>query len=123
MKTNILAAAAAAAATLACAFAAPAWAHAKLQASTPKAGSEVSPAPAQLRLRFDEPLELPFSKVRLVDQEGAVLEPSKTALDAADPKTLVSTLPALHAGAWRVQWTAVTRDGHKVKGEFGFRVR
>jgi methionine-rich copper-binding protein CopC len=121
MKTNKLAVAAAA--TLACAFPAPAWAHAKLQSSSPQAGSEVSPAPAQLRLRFNEAPELPFSKVRLVDEQGAVAEPSKTTVDAADPKTLVSTLPALHAGAWRVQWTAVSRDGHKVKGEFGFRVR
>jgi methionine-rich copper-binding protein CopC len=121
MKTNRRAGVALAA--LACTFSAPAWAHATLQASTPKADSVVSPAPPQLRLRFNEPLELPFSKVRLVDEKGATVEPSKTAVDAADPKTLVSTLPALHAGAWRVQWTAVARDGHKVKGEFGFRVR
>jgi methionine-rich copper-binding protein CopC len=121
MKTNKLAALALA--TLACAFSAPAWAHAKLQASVPKADSVVSPAPAQLRLQFNEALELPFSKVRLVDEKGVVVEPSKTAVDAADPKALVSTLPALHAGSWRVQWTTVTRDGHKVKGEFGFRVK
>jgi methionine-rich copper-binding protein CopC len=110
-------------AALACAFSAPAWAHAKLQASTPQAGSEVSPAPEQLRLRFNEPLELPFSKARLIDDQGVPVEPSKTTIDAADPRTLIATLPALHAGAWRVQWTAVSRDGHKVKGEFGFRVR
>lgn len=121
MKTNKLAAAALAA--LACALSPQASAHAKLQASTPKADSVVSPAPAQLRLQFNEPLELPFSKVKLVDDRGAALDPSKTAVDAADPKTLVATLPALHPGAWRVQWSTVTRDGHKVKGEFGFRVK
>lgn len=121
MKKNTLAAAVLA--TLACACAAPAWAHAKLQASTPKADSVVSPAPAQLRLQFNEPLELPFSKVKLVDDKGLPVAPAKTAVDAADPKTLVATLPALHPGAWRVQWTTVTRDGHKVKGEFGFRVK
>jgi methionine-rich copper-binding protein CopC len=121
MKTNKLAVVALA--TLACALSSPAGAHAKLQASTPKADSVVSPAPAQLRLQFNEPLELPFSKVRLVDDKGAVAEPSKTAVDAADPKTLVAALPVLHPGAWRVQWSTVTRDGHKVKGEFGFRVK
>lgn len=121
MKTNKLVLAAMA--TLACAWASPAWSHAKLQASAPAADSVVSPAPAQLRLQFNEPLELPFSKVRLVDDQGAVVEPSKTAVDAADPKALVSALPALRPGAWRVQWSTVTRDGHKVKGEFGFRVK
>ena len=121
MKTNK--ALAAALAALACACAPAAWAHARLQASTPKADTVVSPAPAQVRLQFNEPLEAPFSKLRLVDEGGAVVEPAKTAVDAADPKALVGTLPALHSGAWRVQWSTVTRDGHKVKGEFGFRVK
>jgi methionine-rich copper-binding protein CopC len=105
------------------AFAAPALAHAKLEASTPAANAVVSPAPAQLRLQFSEPLELPFSKVKLVDEKGVVTSSSTLALDSANNKVLVAGVPALHAGAWRVQWTTLTRDGHKVKGEFGFRVK
>lgn len=106
-----------------CAALPPALAHTKLEASSPQADSVVSPAPAQLRLQFSDPLELPFSKIKLVDDKGAVVAPSKTAIDAANRKVLVATVPALHAGAWRVQWSTVTRDGHKVKGEFGFRVK
>jgi methionine-rich copper-binding protein CopC len=121
MKTNKLLAAGLA--SLACACAPAAWAHARLQASTPKADSVVSPAPAQVRLQFNEPLEAPFSKLQLVDEHGAVVQPTKTGVDGADPKALVGALPPLHAGAWRVQWSTVTRDGHKVKGEFGFRIK
>lgn len=117
---NILAAGVAAAG---CAFASSALAHAKLEASIPAANAVVSPAPAQLRLQFNEPLELPFSKVKLVDEKGVVTESSKLVLDSANNKVLVAAVPALHAGAWRVQWTTLTRDGHKVKGEFGFRVK
>jgi len=121
MKLKHILAAGVAAASLA--FASPALAHAKLEASTPAANAVVSPAPAQLRLQFNEPLELPFSKVRLVDDKGVVTASSTLVLDNANSKVLVAAVPALHAGAWRVQWTTVTRDGHKVKGEFGFRVK
>lgn len=98
-------------------------AHAKLESSSPQANAIVSPAPSQVRLQFSEQLELPFSKVKLIDEKGAIVEPSKTTLDEANPKVLVATVPALHAGSWRVQWSTVTRDGHKVKGQFDFRVK
>lgn len=100
-----------------------ALAHAKLESSSPQANAVVSPSPAQVRLQFSEQLELPFSKVKLVDEKGAVVQATKTAIDDAHPNVLVATVPVLHAGAWRVQWSTVTRDGHKVKGEFGFRVK
>lgn len=121
MKFNTFLAAGAAA--FSCVFATSALAHAKLEASTPRANAVVSPAPAQLRLQFNEPLELPFSKVKLVDDKGVVTEASKLAIDSTNAKVLVAALPALHAGAYRVQWTTLTRDGHKAKGEFGFRVK
>lgn len=100
-----------------------ALAHTRLEASSPQANSVVSPAPAQLRLQFSDPLELPFSKVKLVDEGGAVVTPSKIAVDPANAKALLATIPVLHAGAYRVQWSTVTRDGHKVKGEYSFRVK
>jgi methionine-rich copper-binding protein CopC len=113
-----------AATTAAATIASPAaLAHTKLEKSQPAANSVVSPAPAQVRLQFSDPLELPFSKVKLVDEKGAVREPSKIAADPTDAKALIATTPGLHAGAWRVQWSTVTRDGHKVRGEFGFRVK
>ncbi|MFC4933004.1 copper homeostasis periplasmic binding protein CopC [Massilia sp. GCM10023247] len=120
---NMKTLAAAACAALAVIAAPAALAHTRLEASTPQANSVVTPAPAQLRLQFSEPLELPFSKIKLVDAKGAVLEPAKIAIDPADPKALLATTPGLHAGAYRVQWSTVTRDGHKVKGEFAFRVK
>jgi hypothetical protein len=101
----------------------PAFAHAKLESSSPQANSVVSPAPAQVRLQFSDPLELPFSKIKLIDESGAVVTPSKVTADPANPKVLLAPVPALKAGAYRVQWSTVTRDGHKVKGEFSFRVK
>lgn len=111
-------------ATAVATIAAPAaLAHTRLESSQPAANSVVSPAPAQVRLQFSDPLELPFSKVKLVDDKGAVVDAAQVAVDPADARTLIATTPGLHAGAWRVQWSTVTRDGHKVRGEFGFRVK
>jgi copper resistance protein C len=121
MKTKNLIVAAVAA--FGCAVTSAAFAHAKLESSSPPANAIVSPSPAQVRLQFNERLELPFSKLKLVDDKGTVVVPSKTVLDEANPKVLVATVPALHSGAYRVQWSTVTRDGHKVKGEFAFRVK
>lgn len=121
MKTKKLTVAAVAA--VACVFTSTALAHAKLEASMPQANAVVTPAPTQIRLQFSERLELPFTKLKLVDEKGAVVKPSKTALDGANPKVLVATIPALHSGGYRVQWSTVTRDGHKIKGEFPFRVK
>lgn len=108
---------------LASTLASAAWAHAKLETADPKPASTVNAAPKQLRLQFNEVLELPFSKVKLVDAKGAVIEPSAVALDKDNPKALVATMPTLAAGQYKVQWSTVTRDGHKVKGEYSFTVQ
>ncbi len=121
MHTTLLAVATAA---LVSSLAAPAaLAHTRLEASSPQANSVVSPAPSQVRLQFSDPLELPFSKVKLVDERGAVVDAAKIAIDPADARALVATTPGLRTGSYRIQWSTVTRDGHKVKGEFSFRVK
>jgi methionine-rich copper-binding protein CopC len=112
-----------AALVLASSFASSAWAHAKLEAAEPKAGSTVAASPKEIRLQFNEVLEAPFSKIKLVDAKDAVVEPAAVAVDKDNPKALIATMPALAAGAYRVQWSTVTRDGHKVKGEYTFNVK
>lgn len=113
----------AAAAVLGLVAASTASAHTRLESSAPQANVVVSPAPSQVRLQFSEQFELPFSTLKLIDENGAVVKPSKTAIDGANPKVLVATVPPLHPGTWRVQWSTVSRDGHKVKGQFDFRVK
>jgi methionine-rich copper-binding protein CopC len=109
--------------SIATAFSASAHAHAKLEASSPKADTLVTATPKEVRLQFNEPIELVFSKIKLLDPKGLVIEPSKIDLDKSNPKAMIATIPPLGAGSYRVQWTTVTRDGHKVKGEFSFQVK
>ena len=100
-----------------------AWAHAKLVVAEPKAEAIVSVAPAAIRLQFNDQVELPFSKVKLVDAKEVSIEALAILPDQANPKALLATMPPLAAGVYRVLWSTVTRDGHKVKGEYSFSVK
>lgn len=100
-----------------------AQAHAKLEASEPEASSTLDTAPKALRLQFNEALEPAFSKIMLRDGADHEVALPKAEVDKANPKTMAVGLPALGPGQYRVQWSTVTHDGHKTKGEFSFRVR
>ncbi|MFL6672368.1 MAG: copper homeostasis periplasmic binding protein CopC [Massilia sp.] len=100
-----------------------AQAHAKLESSEPKAGSTLGSAPKVVRLRFNETLEAAFSNVKLSDAANGQVALPKVELDKADGKTMIATLPPLHPGEYHVQWSAMTHDGHKAKGEFTFSVK
>src|SRR5881392_357656 len=100
-----------------------AQAHPRLESSQPKAESVLESSPKQLRLQFNEPLEPAFSKLRLTDAANADVAVSSVGLDKSNRSMLVADVPVLRAGQYRVQWSAVGHDGHKIKGEFGFKVK
>ena len=103
--------------------AASAFAHAKLQDSTPANGATVASPPAELRLRYDEPVEAALSSVKLTGPDDAAVATDKVGADKADARTLVLPLPRLAPGAYRAEWTTVGHDGHRTKGEIRFTVK
>lgn len=100
-----------------------AHAHAKIATTEPKAGSELQSPPKEIRLHFNESLEEAFSKIELVDAKQLPVKLAKTAVDKSDPKVMFTAVPALKSGQYAVRWTAMTHDGHKVKGQFTFKVK
>lgn len=100
-----------------------ATAHAKLQASQPAAASELANSPKEIRLQFNERLEPAFSKIELIDAKAALLPLPKIEFDKSDPKVMFASVPALRPGQYRVRWSVMAHDGHKVKGEFAFSVK
>lgn len=94
-------------------------AHAQGPKTTPADGSELAEAPKSLSFTFARPVRL--TAVRLYDAESDEIElPGKRSLKPA--KTRRIALPPLEAGTYRVQWRALSADGHPVDGEFGFDV-
>ena len=93
-----------------------ALAHAKLLSvdATP-AAKEASGT--ELRLTFSEGIELSFSKVTILDASQEEIATGELALDPADDKIVIVTLPdRLPSGHYTVQWSVVSSDGHKVAG-------
>jgi methionine-rich copper-binding protein CopC len=103
--------------------ASPAFAHAKLVATMPADGSLVA-APTELRLRFDEPVEVKLSGVDLSDSAGNAIATGAAAADPADPPTVVIPVSIpLKAGRYKAHWHAVSDDMHRVEGDFAFEVK
>lgn len=98
-------------------------AHPGLVSSTPRAGESLATPPSEMRLEFNEAIELAFTSVKLIDAEGKEVRAASARADPADTRAVVVRLPALTAGTYKARWSAVGRDGHRVKGEFGFTVK
>jgi methionine-rich copper-binding protein CopC len=108
---------------LASAVTSSAFAHAKLQSSDPQAGSTLDAAPKQVRLKFNEALEPAFSKIKVTGPQHSEIPVTATTVDKADPTVMTAPLPALSSGEYHIQWSTMTHDGHKVKGEVTFKVK
>lgn len=97
------------------------FAHAHLKEQTPAADSTVT-APSELRLVFSEGVEATFTKVT-ISKDGTNVPVKSLATEGSDKKTLIVTPTApLAAGAYKVEWHAVSVDTHKSEGAYSFRV-
>ncbi len=100
-----------------------AWAHAHLVSSLPAVGGTASPTDT-IRLTFSEGIEIKFSKVEVKMDDGMDMGPAKIALDPADDKVVVVTLPQpLDAGVYKLHWQVVSVDTHRTQGDFSFTIK
>ena len=97
-------------------------AHAKLESTTPKAGSTVG-SPQMIQVHFNEAIEVKLSTLKLVASDGTDV-PIMNMNDAKDPATL-SIMPnmTLKPGVYTAAWSIVSDDGHKETGSFKFTVK
>jgi copper resistance protein C len=89
--------------------------------SAPAAGTILPSSPGTLMLRFNNRIEKPLSRVRLVDDTGAKRQLTLAA-DVGSADRLVATVPPLSPGTWRVEWQVLSTDGHVVAGRFEFKI-
>ena len=100
-----------------------AWAHAALKSATPAKVAEVTTAPKEITLQFNEKLEAAFSNAKLIDSTGKEVTADKATLDAADPSVMKLAVPALAPGKYKVEYVGVGHDGHRRKGDYSFIVK
>jgi len=105
------------AATLA--MAAPrAGAHPYLVRAEPAPGSTLAAAPKELRLLFTERLDGPYCTVTVV---GAGGKPYPTTVQVSGT-SLTADVGDLPLGSYRVEWSVIGQDGHRVDGDYGLGV-
>lgn len=107
-----------------CAFAAAAEAHPKLLLAGPAPGSTVTAPPANIRIQFNEAIELAFSGVDVTNAAGKAQKMGAPALDPNNTKLLiVPTTAPLPPGTYTVAWHALGDDTHKENGKYSFTVK
>lgn len=104
-------------------FTVSAFAHAKLQNSTPANGAALSSAPSELRFEYNEAVEPAMSSVKVMGPDNKPVTVGKAEVSKDDDKVLLVKVPKLRAGAYRVEWSTMGHDGHHTKGTVGFTVQ
>ena len=98
----------------------PCTAHAKLQSSSPADSAQLTAPPKTLTLNFNEAAQVAVLKLLNGRNEIPIAIDKK----AKASQSFNFPLPALAAGHYTVQWTAVAADdGHVTKGSFAFSIR
>ena len=100
-----------------------AFAHAQLQKATPAVGGTVASA-SEIRLKFSEGVEPPFSGLGLTKAGGESVPLGPAKVVPGDPSVLVVPIAKpLSPGVYTVHWHAVSVDTHRAQGDFHFAVR
>jgi copper transport protein len=96
-----------------------AFAHARLEHTSPGFEQRLSSSPRTLTLRFDQYIKVLPRSLQLYSTRGAIL----VARIHDNGRSLVASLPRLKRGGYTVRWHALSGDGHVVSGVFTFGVR
>lgn len=99
----------------------PALAHSELAGSQPSPGAQLAESPAEIQLTFTEPVNAESRIVVLAEGFQAV-GGVEAQVDALNPAVVRAPLPVLEPGAYTVQWTASSADGHEISGSYTFSV-
>ena len=100
-----------------------AWAHAFLDHSEPRVGSDVGKTPAEIRIWFTQQLEPAFSTIKVFGPDGKQIDNKDTHVPPDDKKELIVSLPSIAPGTYRVSWRVLSIDTHRTQGDFKFRVK
>ena len=97
------------------------YAHGALQRAEPGQGTHLSTTPRELRLTFNESVELAVARLQLIGADSASVELGPLALDPDSATVLVAPIRGgLVAGTYTVAWQIAGADGHPVRGTYTF---
>ena len=95
-------------------------AHAQLEGTTPERGARLARAPAEVVLRFSEPVEASFGAVRVYDNRGREVQAG--AATHPGGRVAVKLRRGLSQGGYTVTYRVISADSHPVSGGFVFSI-
>jgi copper transport protein len=104
------------------ATAAPAWAHATLESTSPADQSVVATSPAQISLTYNENVAINIGSVSVYDSKGNTVNTGVPGHGASGHIVVVNNVPKLSDGCYIVVWRVISADSHPVHGAFTFSV-
>ena len=109
--------------TLLCGFAlllgaAPAFAHTRLQSSSPSDGSSLDTAPQQVSLTFNEPMQAGFATVTVVGPDSTQYQSGEVSTKGGT--VTIGVAPLGPAGKYEIGYRVISEDGHPVSGSVAF---
>ncbi|MBS1879936.1 MAG: copper resistance protein CopC/CopD [Actinobacteria bacterium] len=100
-----------------------AFAHARLEATSPPQGATVKKEPAAVVFTFDEPVEGNFGAVRAYDSKGERVDEGDAFHPGGEGQKLgVHLEPGLPDGSYTATYRVVSADGHIVAGGYVFSI-
>lgn len=98
-----------------------AMAHSPLKSTSPEDNAELNAVPESINITFGKPARI--TKVTLIHTTREDAHSDKLALPSKKFKTSFELTPMFRGnGAYTVDWRALSKDGHALKGSFSFTV-
>lgn len=96
--------------------------HNHLVKSSPAEAEKLAASPREIRLWFNERPEVPFTSVTLLRADSSKILTIK-AVATDDSMAVSAPLPTpLGPGSYFVAWRTASRDGHAIRGTYGFSI-
>ncbi len=90
----------------------------------PAVGSVRATSPTRMWLKFNDVIRPGASGVKLIWPDGHSVILTPLTKDPRDPEAVSAPVPgALPTGSYKVEWRALSPDGHRTQGDFGFTVK
>jgi len=99
-----------------------AFAHARLESTSPAEGAIVATAPASVSATFDEAVGVSPDSLRVFAPNGQRVDTGGTLHGKVPQQIVVALLPGLPRGTYTVGWHVISADSHPVQGAFTFSV-
>lgn len=103
-----------------------AWAHAMLEQSSPAKNEALKASPKQITLTFGHPVKLTQFKLTQIkpatQNQNATEIAVPVDLKAGTTRSFAVPVPQLTAGKYQLRWSALSDDGHVMRGTLPFSI-